>query len=466
MRLRTQLAFYFLVLLILKSMLIIVSIKYIMSENSRDFYRERGTHLARSILAECIPLVYYDDVLTLSKFAQQQINTFPDLRYIAVMNMDGSPVWSSFSGGIPEALFRIEHPDSINDEVSSVLIRSKNELMYDYEGKRANVRLRMGMSLAGVQQLTWKVLSFILLINIGGIIAIFLLSWYISKPVESLHRAIERALSLGKQTTAETSFQEIQEVEEISKDFHLLMDRLEERTRQLDASRKQVYLGEIASNIAHEINNPLGVIVMNCGLLMNRVRKGELSDTAAKEITRLHSTASKVTLIVQKFLQFARYTVKGGEIKYRQVNLKILAEETLNLLQDKLHLSGCTSVLKTGGESPAVYCDEQGIQQVLFNLLTNAIDASSRDSEITIEISASDEKFIIRVSDQGEGMTEEVKSKAFEPFFTTKEIGQGTGLGLAISSSIVNSHGGTISIDSKINQGTSITIVIPSNKTA
>lgn len=464
MRLRTQLAVYFLVLLILMSMLIIASIKYFLSENSRNFYRERGEHLTRSILAECTPLVYYDDVPSISKYAQQQIQSFPDLRYIVFLNMDGSPIWSSFPQGVPKELFHINHPDTISEEVSSILIRNKNELMYDFEACRANVIIRMGMSLEPVQHLTWKILTLILLINIGGVIAIFILSWYISKPVETLHSAIERALSLEKQTAIDYSLRSIQEVEEISKDFHLLMDRLEERTKQLDASRKQVYLGEIASNIAHEINNPLGVIVMNCGLLLNRVKKGELSEGAVKEIIRLNSTSNKVILIVQKILQFSRYAIKGGEIKYRTVNFRLLAEETIKLLEDKFHLSGCTANLKITEDLPEVFCDEQGMQQVLFNLLTNAIDASPPGSEITVAVTFSDEKLILRVTDNGSGMTDEIKSKAFEPFFTTKEIGQGTGLGLSISNSIVNSHGGSIIIKSEKNMGTTILVTIPSKK--
>jgi len=243
--------------------------------------------------------------------------------------------------------------------------------------------------------------------------------------------------------------------------FQELILRLQESTQRLEGSQKLAYLGEISASIAHEINNPLGIIVLNSEFLAKRADAGSLEPEAAVEVGRVRTAALRATLAAQKLLQFARYSTQKTPITRRRMRIDPLILETVELLKDRFQLSGCVLRLEIPEHLPAISLDQQGIQQVLFNLLTNAIDASPKGGEIVTRAEVTEREFILSVTDHGEGMTQELLETVKQPFVSTKPPGAGTGLGLAISDSIVQTHGGTLVIESSVGHGTTVAVHLP-----
>lgn len=461
LKLRTKIALYFLGLLILWSLLVIVSMRYFLNQSLHQLFREQGVQITQAITFECLPLVHYQDISGLNNLLKSNINSLPDIRYIIVLNDVGEPILSTFQDGIPGELLVLGDSKDVIGNTSLQQIRFRGEDVYDYECKKNRIRIRLGLSSTSFQKGINITTAHILYIGIAGLLAIFAIALYISKPIETLTGAIERAVLLDQNIKGNVSRGETAETTAIANRFHKLMNRLEERTKQLDASKKLAYLGEISASIAHEVNNPLGVIVMNSEFLANRSKQGEFTPAACKEVERLSSAAKRATLAVQKLLQFARYSTHDGEAKYKNIQLEPLIAETLTLLEDRIHSSHCSLHTEIPKGLPPILCDGQGIQQVLFNILTNAIDASPEGKQIGIRAAMNHKFLLLQVSDQGQGMSEDVLKRAKEPFFTTKDSNKGTGLGLAISDSIVRGHGGELILESRPDCGTTVTVKLP-----
>ncbi len=467
MRLRTRIAISFIALLALWTALSMATLEYLLSRTAYRFVRERGVETTRALTVECVPLVYYEDFTGLAELLAKQMRSVPDIRYVLVLGESGNLIWSTFRAGVPSDLLKVHHPQAALGEVTSVLIRFGDELVYDYQARERGVRVRLGLSLVPARRLIEQTFGMVLRWGaLLGLAAVFGIAFYISRPVEQLSRSVEAAVTLerkldGTAATGAILAAETAETTLIADRFTELLARLEERTRQLDASKKLAYVGEVATSIAHEINNPLSIIVMNAGFLAKRARRGELPPGAVAEVERLAQAAERSTLAVQKMLDFARYSTGRLPSAKVETDLRRLLEDTISLLRDRLEAAQCTVAVHLPDDLGPVVCDEQGLHQVLFNLLANAIDASPPGSEIKVALAANESSLSIEVTDQGAGMDAQVLARAREPFFTTKEPGKGTGLGLSISESIVQRHGGTMQIESAPARGTRVRIVLP-----
>jgi signal transduction histidine kinase len=146
-----------------------------------------------------------------------------------------------------------------------------------------------------------------------------------------------------------------------------------------------------------------------------------------------------------------------------QVNLNQVVEEGLRFLESQCTKSGIELVRALQPDLPDISADPSQLQQVLVNLVVNAIQASPSGGKLTIETHGGRDFVSLAVTDTGTGMTEEVKSKIFTPFFTTKDIDQGTGLGLAVMHGIVTSHRGVIHVESEVGRGSRFEVQLPLN---
>ncbi|TSA55889.1 MAG: GHKL domain-containing protein, partial [Planctomycetaceae bacterium] len=146
-----------------------------------------------------------------------------------------------------------------------------------------------------------------------------------------------------------------------------------------------------------------------------------------------------------------------GKLKYAQINENI--DSTLNVIWNELKYKA--TVTKDYGKLPEVECYPQQLNQVFMNILVNAAQSIEEKGEIDISTRAFDENIEIKISDTGSGIPEENLTKIFDPFFTTKDIGKGTGLGLNVAYNIIESHNGTIEVESETGKGTTFTIRIP-----
>ncbi|MBI3928459.1 MAG: hypothetical protein HY319_23155 [Armatimonadetes bacterium] len=230
---------------------------------------------------------------------------------------------------------------------------------------------------------------------------------------------------------------------------------LDECRQQLVQSSKLSAVGQLAAGIAHELNTPLGAIMLQVESALLRLDR-DPQKAAAKLEAALKATG-QARNIVRKLLT---YSAQNRQMEI--VKLDVVLEDTLELLGKQLRLDGVELVQHLQPVPPLRGCPSE-LQQVMTNLLLNARDAlAERASKGTIEIglSAANGRVELSVSDDGPGVPEELQDRIFEPFFTTKPVGKGTGLGLAISRQILERHGGWLECRSR--PGESIfTVVLP-----
>ena len=216
---------------------------------------------------------------------------------------------------------------------------------------------------------------------------------------------------------------------------------IDQQRNELLRSAKLASLGELSAGIAHEINNPLSIISGSTELLKKFKDQPEKFD---KKIENINRCVDRISKIINGLKKFSR-TEKTQEFKIQSLN-KII-EESITLTSIKANNSGIEIFRELTCEAE-IYCDEIEIEQVLVNLISNAIDAIEMLNEkwIKIKLSHENDTFILKIIDSGFGIPKDIQQKIFNPFFTTKEIGKGTGLGLSISKGILDAHGASINI--------------------
>ena len=227
---------------------------------------------------------------------------------------------------------------------------------------------------------------------------------------------------------------------------------------QLIQSEKLAAVGQLVSGVAHELNNPLTSIA---GLAEFLLEQQELGPKDRDHLQVIHEQAERAGRIVRNLLTFAR---KGPGERAR-VNLNDVVQRTLLLMSYDLKLKDIRTEKNLGSGMPDVVGDRHALQQVVLNLVTNAAHALAGNEAgrpRTIRISTwFDERVRLRVADTGPGIPEEVLPHLFTPFFTTKEPGHGTGLGLSITYSIVEAHGGQITVERPPEGGAAFLVELP-----
>ncbi len=265
---------------------------------------------------------------------------------------------------------------------------------------------------------------------------------------------------------------------------------LKEAQRQLIQSEKMASLGQLAAGIAHEINNPCGFVTNNLQTmteyttvykqlfelmndLINDLDKknypvlGKIQSISEEEdfpfiledafqlLDESIDGTNRIKKIVQELRNFARTDNKEFEL----ANINTSIEDALRLTWNELKYN--CEIEKELDSLPDILCRADQLTQVFVNLFVNASHAISDHGKIKIISSLENDHIIVTVSDTGAGITEENISKLFDPFFTTKDVGKGTGLGLAISFNIIEEHGGIITVDSILGDGTCFSIRLP-----
>lgn len=218
-----------------------------------------------------------------------------------------------------------------------------------------------------------------------------------------------------------------------------------ERVKALHQA-KLASLGEMSAGIAHEINNPLAVIAGNLPLISKYRDQPEKLET---KVAAMNRAVVRIEKIVHGLRKFSR---TSDEVQRQEESVLSLIEEVVTLIEPKAKRN---SVLVRHCYDPVrpLYCDLVEIEQVLVNLLNNAIDAVAEASEkwVRIFVLEENESTVIRIMDSGPGVPREIEEKVFQPFFTTKSVGAGTGLGLSISRGILEQHGASLSINRGMN---------------
>jgi len=303
----------------------------------------------------------------------------------------------------------------------------------------------------------------------------------LTRQVADLTTELQRRLD--DQQRAEAALQEEKAEQQV------LIRRLEEAHNQLLQSEKMASLGQLAAGVAHEINNPMGFISSNLGSLRSyadrllalvatyegivaslpedsterqliaRARKQAdvefLKEDVLSLITESAAGIERVRRIVRDLKTFSH--IDSSEWQF--VNLNDLLDSTINLIGNEL--GERVQVVRQYGDIPEIECLPSEINQVLLNLLLNALQAIESGGTVTVRTGSENGRVWLEVADTGCGIPAENLRHIYDPFFTTKPVGTGTGLGLSISYGIVRKHEGEIGVQSEVGKGTTFRITLP-----
>jgi len=222
---------------------------------------------------------------------------------------------------------------------------------------------------------------------------------------------------------------------------------------RMSETEKLAGIGQLAAGIAHQLNTPLGSILLSAQLLADV----ELDADAREDVDRIIRQTEQCRTTIKGLLNFARSRPADRGL----VPLGETARETIYLMDKNLKLAGVEVVIEDSGPA-TVHGNRNELDQVFFNLLANAVDAMPDGGRIRIAITdGGPGEILVEFSDTGEGIPPENREQVFLPFFTTKEYGRGTGLGLSIVARIVHEHGGRIELESEVGRGTRFLLTFP-----
>jgi len=226
--------------------------------------------------------------------------------------------------------------------------------------------------------------------------------------------------------------------------------------RELLAAERLKATGKLASEIAHELNTPLGGILMYSHLLIEDLNE---DDPRRENIVKINKLAHRCKIIVLGLLDFAHQEIP----QLRPVQINRILRNVIGFLEDHVLLRNISIETILDPDLPMVAGDENKLEQVFINLIINAAQSMNGTGTLTLctEFAVDTSRVRIKCSDTGCGIHEEHLGRIFEPFFTTKEKGKGTGLGLSICHGIVEQHGGTITVESSMEHGTIFTTFLP-----
>ena len=268
--------------------------------------------------------------------------------------------------------------------------------------------------------------------------------------LKAINRSLVMSTMGGKRKLVNMSIQRVGEGPG-ARFVHVFQDCADLRTmeEQLVQAERLATVGKFASQIAHEIRNPLNSISLNVELLEDELKNS--SDEARGLIRSVLRELDRLNDIVSEYLQFSRFPkphLKRGRVEgvLRDVAATFKAPPNISF-----HVQQAAA--------PEVWLDEGLLRQVIDNLIRNAVEAIDGDGTISLETDVLDRFLVIRVIDTGVGISPEIRAKLFEPFFTTKT--QGTGLGLATSQQIVFEHNGHLLVESQPGKGSTFSILLP-----
>ena len=248
------------------------------------------------------------------------------------------------------------------------------------------------------------------------------------------------------------------EFTELSLAINEMIKEIANREAALIQTHKMRAVGTLTAGVAHELNNPMNNIMLTVHMMMEDYTT--LSDAERLDMLKdVADETSRAKNIVSNLLDFARESAST----IKTLDLEKLLKDTIHLAENQVRMSGIKIELQVTENLPPIHGDGQKLQQVILNLILNAVDASSKGNKIQVIALPYDKSdhIAIKVIDYGQGIPNHILPSIFDPFFTTKAKGKGTGLGLSVSQGIVAKHGGKILVSSEEGSGSIFTVVLP-----
>lgn len=422
-------------------------------------YSENGNFQAEDLLES-----YINDL-------KQQV---PGLRYIAVLDNQLRVVAHSD----PSRYNRV-----YRDSLSLRLQNARGLVSHIYSHPRYGWVIETGLPLQ-IAGKRWGILRmafdaektraeirhlFFLLLSVTTLVisaTLLVVSYLIGRLVQSLEQLVEAMdkidLESDRSLEIAPSLHRADEIAFLIEHFEMLRQRLAQSRRQLIQAQKQIYhaeklasIGRLASGVAHEINNPLNGI-KNCVYAIQR--DPEDKEQFREYLQLINEGLNHIETVVQKLLGFARKQSKSIE----PVDMNEAVRRVLQLMEYRINQKQISLELNLMEPLPSVKADYHLMQEVLMNLLLNSYDAVKEGGRIQVQTDQPDAGHIrIIIRDDGVGIPPEELPHIFDPFYTTKEPGEGTGLGLSVALGIVESHGGTIEVQSTPGKETEFRVILP-----
>ena len=299
---------------------------------------------------------------------------------------------------------------------------------------------------------------FVLIILLGLMVLVFrIISQGLLTPLDVV---METTRSVGRGDFSPIDYHGVR-LEEIScliEAFNRMAAELETNQEDLIQTRKIAAIGTFTAGIAHELNNPINNIALTAEALSEEYGD-DIDENCAEMLGDIQSQAERAADIVKNLLDFSR----TENPKFSHLAPSLILSSTVNLIKNQLKMAELQLETTCTDNLPEIKGNLGNLQQVLTNLLVNAIQATPAGGKIGIHAGLANIAGFIKftVEDNGVGIPPDIQEKIFEPFFSTKEVGKGTGLGLAVSFAIVKRHGGRIEVVSAPDRGTKISILLP-----
>jgi two-component system NtrC family sensor kinase len=238
--------------------------------------------------------------------------------------------------------------------------------------------------------------------------------------------------------------------------------RMDELNAQLIQSDKMAALGKMAAGVAHEINNPLAVIIQKTGWMEDLLMEEDFKETKnldefKSSIKKIEEHVERAKKVVHNMLGYARKM----EPRLEDVDIQQTLTQTIGLLENYARINNIIIRTDFAPDIPIIASDQSQLQQVFLNLISNAIDAVGKDGRVEVLSRRRGDRIMVEIVDNGPGIPAEMQKRIFDPFVTSKQPGKGTGLGLWISYNIMEKLGGKISFSSQVGRGTTFTVEIP-----
>src|SRR4030043_55316 len=335
---------------------------------------------------------------------------------------------------------------------------------------------RVGMLYVGVLEAKYadvrrKALSIFIIVTVAGMtLAVGLGTLIANRTSRPVHQLIEASIQVSQgNLSPEIGPISKSEVGVLQKTFKEMLTSIqvrykrqrEENETKLLKSEKQASVGKLAGGVAHEINNPLTGIVTFTHMLLRRT---DIPEDVRADLETIGQETERVRKIVKGLLDFSRQT----ELDREPTDVNRLVRQAITLVENQALIKGGNLTFGPGDGLPMITLDRNQMQSVLLNIIINALDATDPGGSITIttnigiSTSKPGQKGIeLLCTDTGCGIPPENLNRLFVPFFTTKDVGHGTGLGLSVSYGIVERHGGTIWVQSKVGKGSTFKVWLP-----
>lgn len=252
------------------------------------------------------------------------------------------------------------------------------------------------------------------------------------------------------------------ELEDRVVELQLKRAEVEVMSQQLWQAAKLATMGELAASVAHELNNPLATLALRSELVLEQLNE---EDPNRQSLEVISKEVDRMANLVSNLLQFSRRNQPQTSI----IDVCKEIHDSLELFHHLVRGRNIEVITEFTDELPTIEADRQKLRQLFLNLLTNATDAMPRGGKLTARASRGQledgtDAVVLQFVDSGTGIQPEHIHHIWDTFFTTKPEGKGTGLGLAICRRVVEEHGGTITIDSEADEGTTVTIALPSSR--